>query len=1057
MTLDIRVVAFGRAAARTLRDVIATAQARDPLAPVTVVVPRNVTGLATRRLLASGDLGPAPDSRRTGLVNVRFLTLARLADEVAGGHRVAGGSLPATASVLHAVARMVLDPADGLFAPVREHPSMARALVAAYRDLSGVSPATRRALSSGSPRAAEVVALVEAMEAHLRPGWYDEGSRVDDAVDAVDALAAGEAGTDTGVLVVHLPLRLSVRDRRLLGALATVRPVTVVVGLTGDDAADAATWELMDRLAADHPGTRVHLPAEPPVPPLGTSVVSAPASDAEVRAAVRALMAHRRAGTRFERMAVVHGGTDAYERLVREALTSAGIPCNGVGTRALAATMPGRVLLGALDLPEHGWRRDDVAAWLSAGPVLDGRGEPVPAAAWDLLSREAGVTAGLDAWHHHLGALADDCDARLVELDGPAGIEAPPATADRLRRRKRSAGRLGAFVDGLAGRLDQAPDSWGAWAAWVDGLLDGILGRPTQRPAWPTEEEEALTTIRSRVAALAVLDRFGTAPDRATFRHALQSELEAAAPQTSRFGTGVLVGPIELLVGLDVDTVFVLGMVDGAFPGRDHDDALLPDDERAAAGDDLPLRGRHRHDAHREYLAALASAPERVLSFARGDQRRGREQRPARWLLDTLGALDGSGRRLFSRDVDRLGAVGGFTVLPSFTEGVRRGDEPYALPDRDLRSLLRWVDAGHDPADHPLATAVPALGAGLLVRRNRRRGDFTRFDGRIDRAGVPSPTTANALSPTSLETFAACPRRYLMERVLRIEEHPRPEQLLSIEPADRGSLVHAVLERFIAPQLDLPRHRRIRPGTPWSADDHRRIERLAAEVGAEFEAKGLVGRRLLWEYERSILVRSLHRFLEADDRYRAAGGWVPEQVELAFGPGHGEPVTLELPGGRRLAFKGFIDRVDLAEDGSLSVLDYKTGGTFGFDGLADDAVLRGTKLQLPLYGLAARSRLGDGPLSVAYWFVSERGRYGQRGYRLDAPVLGRLRGVATVLVDAIEAGSFPARPGPDGSNCTFCAFEAMCPGNRQRAWERVARSPELSAYVELVDGDGVTR
>ncbi len=1054
MTLDIRAVAFGRAAARVLRDEIAVAQARDALAPVTVVVPRNVTGLATRRLLASGDLGPAPDSRRTGLVNVRFLTLARLADEVAGGGRAAEGSLPATPSVLQAAARMALDHADGPFQPVREHPSMARALVAAYRDLGGVSPATRKALASGSLRAAEVVALVEAMEARLRSGWYDEGSRID---DAVTALAAGAAGADTGALVVHLPLRLTARDRRLLGALAAVRPVTVVVGLTGEDAADATARDLVDRLAADHPSARIHPPPDPPVPPLGTAVVSAPASDAEVRAAVRGVMARRRAGTRFERMAIVHGGAGVYERLVREALSSAGIPCSGVGTRTLAATLPGRVLLGALDLPERGWRRDDVAAWLSAGPVLDGPGEPVPAAAWDLLSREAGVTAGLDAWHRHLAALADDCDARLLELDGPAGIEAPPATADRLRRRKRAAGRLDAFVGGLAGRLGQAPDSWTGWAAWVDGLLDHVLGRPTQRPAWPTEEEEALIAIRARVGALTVLDRFGAAPDRGTFRQALQAELDAAAPQTSRFGTGVLVGPVELLVGLDLDTVFVLGMVDGAFPGRDRDDALLPDDERAAAGDDLPLRGRHRHDAHREYLAALAAAPERVLSFARGDQRRGREQRPARWLLDTLGVLEGADRRLFSRDVERLGAVGGFTVLPSFTEGVRRGDEPYAPADRDLRSLLRWVDAGRDPASHPLATAVPAVGAGLLARRSRRGRAFTRFDGRIDRAGIPSPATATALSPTSLETFAACPRRYLMERVLRIEEHPRPEQVLSIDPADRGSLVHAVLERFIAPQLDLPRHRRIRPGTPWSADDHRRIERLAAEVGAEFEAKGLVGRRLLWEYERSMLVRSLHRFLEADDRYRAAGGWVPERVELAFGPGHGEPVTLDLPEGRRLAFKGFIDRVDRAEDGSLSVLDYKTGSTFGFDGLPDDPVLRGTKLQLPLYGLAARSRLGDGPVSVAYWFVSERGRYGQRGYHLEAPVLGRLRGVATVLVDAIESGTFPARPGPAGSNCTFCAFEAMCPGNRQRSWERVARSAELSAYVELADGDGVTR
>ena len=1052
MTLDLLVVPFGRPAARALRDEIARAQADDPLAPVTVVVPRNVAGLATRRLLASGDLGPAPGSPGRGLVNVRFLTLARLADEVAVTRRRPDESLPATPAVLQAVARLSLEAAgDGLFRPVRDHPGMARSLVAAYRDLGSASPPSRRALAAGSRRAAEVVALVEAMEARLGSAWHDEGSRID---DAVDALASGLPGVAGGHLVVHLPLRLSARERRLVVALAAGRPVTVVVGLTGDDAADAGARELVAQLEAGHPGARVVHVGDPVAPPSGTSVVSAPASDAEVRAAVRGVMARRRAGTRFERMAVVHGGNGPYERLVREALASAGIPCSGVGNRTLATTLPGRVLLGALDLHDRGWRRDDVAAWLSAGPVLDDRGVPVPAAAWDLLSREAGITEGLDGWRRHLAAYADDCASRLRDLEGPAGVDAAPGTGPGLARRRRRAEALGAFVEGLAGRLAQAPASWDGWASWADDLLDRTLGRPTGRVPWPAEEEEALTAIRSRIAGLAVLDRFGTPPDRAAFRLALQSELDAAAPQTSRFGAGVLVGPIGLLVGLDLDTVFVLGMVDGAFPGRDGEDSLLPDAERVAAGDDIPLRGRGRHEAHREYLAALASAPERVLSFARGDQRRGREQRPARWLLDTLGVLAGSGRRLFSRDVERLGAVEGFTVLPSFTEGVRTGDEPFSLADRDLRSLLRWVDAGRDPADHALATGVPVLGGGYDARRSRRGGAFTRFDGRVDRTDVPSPAAAPALSPTSLETFAACPRRYLMERVLRVEEHPRPEGILAIQPSDRGSLVHAVLERFIAPQLDLPRGERIRPGTPWSDADHERIERIAGEVGAEYEAKGLVGRRLLWTYERALIVRSLHRFLRADDRYRAAGGWVPERVELAFGPGHGEPVTLELPAGRRLAFKGFVDRVDLAADGSLSVLDYKTGSTIGFDGLDDDPVAAGTKLQLPIYGLAARRHVGDGPLSVAYWFVSEGGGFGRSGYPLDPPVLGRLRQVATVLVDAIEEGHFPARPGPKESNCTFCAFGELCPGNRPRAWARIRGAAELAPYVALVEADG---
>ena len=51
-------VRYGPDAAEALRARIAAAKGDDPLAPVTVIVPSNHVGVATRRLLASGALGP---------------------------------------------------------------------------------------------------------------------------------------------------------------------------------------------------------------------------------------------------------------------------------------------------------------------------------------------------------------------------------------------------------------------------------------------------------------------------------------------------------------------------------------------------------------------------------------------------------------------------------------------------------------------------------------------------------------------------------------------------------------------------------------------------------------------------------------------------------------------------------------------------------------------------------------------------------------------------------------------------------------------------------------
>jgi len=1046
VTLRVRTVPYGREAALVLRDELAAAQADDPLAPVTVVVPRNLTGLAVRRLLASGDLGPPPGGGRPGVVNVTFTTTSRLAEDIAGADLAAAGVSAAGDAVLRAAARGALAASpERSFAAVADHPATARALVATYRDLQGVPAPSREAMAATSGRAASVLAAVGHMEDLLGDRWTDVGRRTERAVDLV---RQGAGGSDP--VVVYLPPRLSLHDERLVVALAGNRPVVVVVGLTGDPTADSTAVRIVDRLGRV-PGAVIGATGGPdPTVPRGTSVVSAPTADAEVRIVAREVMRRAVAGVRFERMAVVHGGSGVYERLVRETLASAGIPYHWVGGVPLSDTVPGRLVLGLFELADDDWPRDGLVAWLAAAPVLDGR-EPAPVVAWDLVSRAAGVVAGREDWRRHLEAFADDREAAVAGLD--RATDGPPSgRAAVLRREVRLARSLAAFVERLATRFAEPPLTWAGWAAWVGAVLDDLLGRPSDRDDWPTEAEEALEALRGAVDGLAVLDGFAGPPDRGAFRQALVAELDGLAPQTTKFGNGVLVAPVEALGGLDLDAVFVVGLVDGAFPGRAADDALLPDRERAEGGDDVPLRSTRNRDAGRDYLAALAAADERILSTARGDQRRGREQRPSRWLLDTLGALAGTGRRLFSGDLDDLGEVQGFRTVPSYTAAVRDPGEPLSLADRDLRMLVHWADSGRPLAGHPLAAPGGPLARSLAARAGRRGHGFTRFDGLVG----PGPSLGGgAVSATSLETYAQCPRRHLMERVLRIGVADRPEDVPTISSADRGTLVHTVLERFFARQLARPRDRRIGPGERWSAEDHGALEAIAVEEFAAAEERGLVGRPLLWRQAAAAILRDLHRFLVEDDRFRAEHGVVPEEAELRFGPGHGRPVTLRLSDGRDVAFKGMVDRVDRSADGALAVLDYKTGSAYGVEGIDDDPVVRGTKLQLPLYALAAQGRLGAAPTYAAYWFISEKGKFERVGTVVGPAVLDRCTEVVATLVDGIEGGRFPARPGPKESNCTYCAYQPLCPARdeRPRAWERVRDDPGLAQYVALAEGD----
>jgi RecB family exonuclease len=1042
MALSVRVVRFGAEATGALGHELAVAQASDPLRPATVVVARSTVGLGLRRHLAG---------RGSGLVNVRFATFARLADELAGIDLATAGRQPASRALVAAAVRAALaDVPPGDFRAVRHHPSTERAVARLVDELGPVDTAALDRVGSLGPRPAEVARLLVDVRRRLAP-WYLDHDVLRAATATVGRDPAG-ARDRLGRVIVHLPVSLDRDEHELLTALTGALDVVLLIGATGDADADEPAALLAERLAA---GTSSAFPRG--AVETATSVTSAPSADTEVLMALRGVMQRNRDGVPLERIAVVHGGIDPYPRLVHEAFELAGIPTNGSGVRTLAATMVGRTLLGALALPDHGWRRDDVIAWLAGGPLHDAEG-PVPASRFDRVSRRAGIVAGLQQWSDHLAVHAIGVDERLARLDGTADDEDDDGYRERLLDEQVITRRLAALVDTLAAELrpESPPDKWQGWTAWARRFLTDHLQVPDEHPDVDLRDElQAQLEVDDVLARLSVLDTVDPSPDLGRFRRALEHELAALAPRTSRFGHGVLVGDVDAIVGLDLDVVFVLGMTESAFPPRAGDDALLPDAERTAAGAELPLRGERARHARRTYLAALAAAPERVLSYSRGDQRRGRAVRPSRWLLDALGELEGKGRRLYSRDLDTLADVPGWMPVASLSAAVRSPVEPASPGDHDLRSLLSWFDRHGRLDDHPLATTDPVLSLGLLARRERRRPGFTRFDGDASRVPTPSPADAGALAPTSLESYAVCPRRYLLRQVLRVAVAERPEEIQRISPRDKGSLVHEILERFLSRETALDRRDRVRPEQRWSDEHAAALEAIADEVFEEYEQKGLTGRALLWDLDRAAIRRDLRRFLLADDRRRAERRCVPEAAEVAFGNGEGTPVTVRVREGRTLTFKGLIDRVDLTDDGAAVVIDYKTGGDRDFQDLDVDPVRRGTKLQLPIYGLAARARYGDVDVRSSYWFLSERAGYRERGYPLDEPRLERFGDALDVIVEGIEAGVFPARPGGEQpfrstfANCTYCDFDALCPNDRERAWQRVKLAPMLARYVEL--------
>ena len=1033
-------VPFGGAATRALIDLVAGARDGDPLAPVTVVTPSATAGVTLRRRLAV-DLG--------GLAAVHVQTLPQLVDRL-GAAIAAADPRPALDPLVNrALLRRTVHDEPGPLQAVAASAATERAVEATLAELVDLDEAQLDALVAvGGPTTGAAVA-VHRRHRTATAGFLTSADRVRRAIDAV---VAGAIPADLGPVLVHVPRRVRGTEVALLEALGAAGELTVLLGLTGDADADAPARELAARLAPTFgPAQAIGETSQPPVP---TTLVRAPDPDEEAAVAVRTVVEALAAGTaRVDRIAIVARQPRPYVPVVRARLEAAGVPHHAPGVTTVAQSVPGRALLGLLALPERGFRRADLFAWARGAPLRDpASGRRVAASRWDRLAREAGVVAGLEQWQQRLARAAEVRVERRAYQAARTGEELPPLEDDHVLQRL---DELGGFVADLAGALNPPePASWPAWSVWLAGLLADYVDVAR------IVDTDGLDVVDGVVAGVASLDGVVAAPDLTGLRRVLERELDQPHRRAGRFGQGVAVGRLADVVGADLDLVVVLGAAEGSLPPRGRDDALVPDRDRAAAGGALPPRAWARAEEHRDLLAAIAAATTSLLITPRADPRAQRERQPAPWFLDACAAR--AEHAVSSGELASLRALSWFTDVESLEWWLGGGGLPATADELDLSILLADHRAGRPIAESIAATAHAELARGLAAACARRGGEFDGWTGNIGERPELVADLTRPRSPTGLEAYAECPFRYFLGHVLNVGAVDDPTEADVLSPAEQGSLVHEVLERFIRESGQR------RPDQRWTDDDRARLDALAESVAGRYRSEGRTGRPLLWDVRWAQLRRQLQRILDLDEQLRAEHGVAPVAVEHRFGiePEGVPPVVVELRG-RRVAFRGSIDRVDRSPDGTrLLVLDYKTGKpdyyrAVEYDGTeGTDLTAKGTRLQLPIYALAAREAFpGSEQVEARYWFIGSGAKLQLKGGVFDDRAEARFHEVVGTIVDGVEAGRFPANPGDETwrwgrwnhDNCTYCDFDRVCPTSRGEQWLRIRRHPSLDDYVGLAE------
>jgi RecB family exonuclease len=323
--------------------------------------------------------------------------------------------------------------------------------------------------------------------------------------------------------------------------------------------------------------------------------------------------------------------------------------------------------------------------------------------------------------------------------------------------------------------------------------------------------------------------------------------------------------------------------------------------------------------------------------------------------------------------------------------------------DTELAVLREEMLARDAPDLDALEPTAREWAAMRLARPEASRPEFH---------GQTGPPPERTWSVSALETYLGCPFRFFAQHVLRLEEEPEDEEVM--DPRRQGQFVHGVFEEFFR-RWDASGRAGITPANIDAARElfAETVDRQLAPFSAA-EA-GLERTRLLGSSAAAGLGDAVFR-MEAERPVRV----VERQLERSFTA----PLTIVVASGSRtVQVKGKADRLDLLEDGSFRLIDYKLGWPPN----------RARALQLPIYSLCAEAELTG--YRGRRWVLGEAAYLAFKGPKRVIPLFSSAQDRTKVLgdaqqrladtLDAIGRGEFPPSP-DDVYRCETCAFSTVC-------------------------------
>jgi RecB family exonuclease len=209
-------------------------------------------------------------------------------------------------------------------------------------------------------------------------------------------------------------------------------------------------------------------------------------------------------------------------------------------------------------------------------------------------------------------------------------------------------------------------------------------------------------------------------------------------------------------------------------------------------------------------------------------------------------------------------------------------------------------------------------------------------NGIIPHFRIPEHLIPRRLSISQLHLWINNPTQFILSCILKLEELPEWEK--KADNRDKGIIVHEVLEQGVSKGLSL---------NEMLTLGYNKLQTLTLDEH----------QRMFWE---SYITTCIHHFHKLQASAVVQRSWTEVKGEWRFNTQFGA-----------FTLVGKADRIDLLSDGSLHIIDYKTGTV-----PSKNAVYKGLIPQLPILGLIAMYGGFEGiqanaPFMLSYWDLKE--------------------------------------------------------------------------------------